>query len=74
MLTMEKHGINLALLLSGFLLLVTDRLKAPWYFDSEVITITAQNITLVATLISFLLISAILVFPVFRKKKGDEEK
>ncbi len=71
-LTMEKHSVNIALLFSGFLLLVTDRLKAPWYFDFEVITITAQNITLVTTLFAFLLISAILVFPVFRKKKGDE--
>lgn len=72
-LSSEKHSINASLFLSGILYLAIDKIKAPWYFDSETITITAQNITLITTLFVFLIVGGILIYPTFRKKKEEEK-
>ena len=71
---MEKRASNIAFLFSGFLLICINKIKAPWYFDSNVITLTAQNITLVSTLFAFLIVSLVLTLPVYQKKKDENTK
>lgn len=66
--TMEKKASNLALSFSGFLLLCIYKIKAPWFFDSTTITVMAQNITLITTLISFFTVSLVLTLPTYKKK------
>ncbi len=70
---MEKKASNVALSLSGFLLICINKIKAPWYFDSTTITKMAQNITLATTIIAFFVMSLVLTLPVYLKKKESSE-
>ncbi len=68
---MEKKASNVALSLSGFLLICIYQIKEPWYFESTTITKTAQNITLATTIITFFAVSLVLTLPTYLKKKDN---
>lgn len=70
---MEKKASNVALSLSGFLLICINKIKAPWYFESTTITKMAQNITLATTIIAFFIVSLVLTLPVYIKKKENSD-
>ena len=73
----EQHSLNIGIYFAGFIIICAKYIKAPFFFESETITLLAQKIILFTTIFAFFIIGLVLTFtdyPFYNRTMPPEKK